>query len=821
MAKSSIEQHAYNSGVLSPFLAARFDIDRFQYGARRMENFIPMLQGPARKRPGFALCDDLGERRLIRRMVFSQSDAWILAFGDSTLTFYTDHGAVLEASKAITGITAASPGVITCVGHGFTTGRRVYLASIGGMTELNGRTFTVTVLSADTFTLTDMWGVAVDTSAYTAYTSGGTAAQLYQIVSPYPLSALRDSAGCCLMSSVQSEDVLYICVPGYAPRKLTRSASTSWTFSTLDQTGGPFIGTDPDETVTVYASAASGSGITLTASSAIFNANHVGALFLLEKKLTEISTSWEAGKAIASTGLIRRSQGHYYSSLNTGTTGGVIPTHTEGSRYDGDAGINWQYQNSGYGWAKITAIGGGGTTATVDVLSSFNTGSVGGGNPSTQWSFGSWSDDAGHPTHCCFFRERLWFFRGTKAWGSVPSDFENFSERLFGVVTDDSAIAIDIRIGVNDDIQWVVSSSDLLIGTQGNEFSVAEISTAAPLAPSNIASLRGPGYGSRRVEPALVNDGVMYAQPAGRVVRELRFDFSVNGYVALNKTAFAEHVTKGAVNYFSFAKEPESIVWSTCADGALIGMSFEREHQLLAWHTHVLGGSYSGGDPVIDCIATIPSPDADRDETYVSVKRTINGQTKYYLEYSSAHWDESTDALADMTYSDSFLSTMGATSTTIHGLEHLAGQTVVVLGDGRYMGEYTVSATGYVTIASSSAPATLHIGLPYTATLESMNMNRPDYVSRLANGFVHFVSTVYANISGAWSDDRSTRSPWGPREISWSFSGYSVSSPMPAQSRAIKVNNEGNHGREVFVSITHDKPTACTVAGWIFDVDKA
>lgn len=820
MAKAALEQHAYNSGELSPLLAARFDVDRFAYGARTMRNFIPTLQGPARKRPGFAFVDDLGERRLIKRAVFSQTDAWILAFGDATLTFYSDDAPVLESNKTITAITQASPGVITSNSHGFTNGRRVYLASIGGMTQLNGRIFTIANVTTNTFTLVDMWGTAVDTSSYSAYTSGGTAAQLYQIVSPYALADLRDANGCSLMSITQSEDVLYICVPGYQPRKLSRSASTSWAFSTLDQTGGPFIGADPDETITVYASAATGTGVTLTASSAIFNSDHVGSLFYLEKKLVDDTDTWEAGKAIGAIGDLRRYAGNYYAALNTGTTGTLSPTHTEGARFDGDGGVQWQYKNSGYGWCKITAIGGGGTTATVDVLSDFNTNSVTSSNPSTQWSFGSWSDDQGWPTYCFFFRQRLGFARDTKIWMSIPSDFENFREQLFGVVTTDSAIAIDIRIGQNDGIKWIMSASDLLVGTDGNEFSVGEISTADPLGPDNIASLRGPGYGSRRVDPALVNEGVMYAMPAGRVIRELRFDFSVNGYVALNKTAFSEHITKGAVNHFAYAKEPESIVWSSCATGALIGMSFEREHQLLAWHQHKLGGSYSGGDPVIDCIAEIPSPDGDRDELYVSVKRTINGQTKYYLEYLSAHWDESTDALADMTYSDAFLSSTGNTSTTVGGLEHLIGQTVTVLGDGKWLGEFTVDATGSVALSSSSAPSTLHIGLPYTATLESMNLNRPDFVAKIVNVFVRFVSSVYAKLGGYTTTDRDNRRAWGPRDMGFTFSDYVVGQPIPAQTRTIKAKNEGDHGREVYVELTHDKPTACTVAGWIFSSER-
>lgn len=820
MAKASVEQHAFNAGELSPLVSARFDVDRFAYGARTMENFIPTLQGPARKRPGFRFVDDLGERRLLKEVVFSQTDAWILAFGDATLGFYSDDGPVLEAAKTITDVTAASPGVVTSNSHGFSNGDRVYIEDVGGTTELNGRVFTVASVATNTFELVDMWGTSVDTSSLGAYTSGGTASRLYEIVSPYAIADLFDDNGCSLMSSVQSEDVIYICVPGYQPRKLTRSSSTSWAFSTLDQTGGPFMATDPDETVTVYASAASGSGVTLTASSAIFTADHVGALFYLAKKLDDALASWEAGKTISSIGASRRYSGNYYQSLTTGTTGSIAPTHTEGSRYDGDSGVQWEYQDSGYGWCKITAIGGGGTTATVDVLSQFNENSVGAGNPSTQWAFGAWSEDQGWPTHTFFFRQRQGFARGTKIWMSVPDDFESFKEQLFGVVTDDSAISIDIRIGQNDSIQWISPASDLLVGTDGNEFSIGEISSSSPLSPSNIASLRGPGYGSRRVQPARVNEGVMYAMPAGRVIRELRYDFSVNGYVALNKTAFSEHITRGAINFFSFAKEPESIVWASCADGRLLGMSFEREHQLLAWHKHVLGGSYSDGNPVVDSIATIPSPAGDRDELYCSVKRTINGVTKYYLEYLSAHWDETVDDLADMTYSDSCLSTSSNTSTTISGLEHLIGETVVALGDGRYLGEYTVSASGSITLASSSAPAVVTVGLPYTATLESMNLARPDRLTGYRQIFLRFLSSVYAKLSGSWTNDRNVNSTWAARDVDFNYSGRDVSAPMPAQTRVIKSSWEGDHGREMYVSLTHDKPTACTLAGWAFDTSQ-
>lgn len=76
--------------------------------------------------------------------------------------------------KNITGITRANPGVITSVAHGFAVGSYIYIRNVSGMTEISERSFIVnTVPTADTFTVKTTSGTVVDTSAYSAYVSGG------------------------------------------------------------------------------------------------------------------------------------------------------------------------------------------------------------------------------------------------------------------------------------------------------------------------------------------------------------------------------------------------------------------------------------------------------------------------------------------------------------------------------------------------------------------------------------------------------------------------------------------------------------------------
>lgn len=74
------------------------------------------------------------------------------------------------AAKNITAISKANPCVVTSAAHGLQPGDRVTIASVGGMTELNGNSYIVEYVTANTFSL-----FKVDSTGFTTYTSGGTA----------------------------------------------------------------------------------------------------------------------------------------------------------------------------------------------------------------------------------------------------------------------------------------------------------------------------------------------------------------------------------------------------------------------------------------------------------------------------------------------------------------------------------------------------------------------------------------------------------------------------------------------------------------------
>lgn len=90
----------------------------------------------------------------------------------SMVAGWSDYARRISAGD-ITGISKASPGVVTSAGHGLSDGDLVYISGVVGMTEVNDTLFKVASAATNTFALNTPGGSGVDTSSYTTYSSGG------------------------------------------------------------------------------------------------------------------------------------------------------------------------------------------------------------------------------------------------------------------------------------------------------------------------------------------------------------------------------------------------------------------------------------------------------------------------------------------------------------------------------------------------------------------------------------------------------------------------------------------------------------------------
>jgi Ubiquitin-activating enzyme E1 FCCH domain len=225
-----IIQTSFNAGEWAPALYARVDLTKYHSGAALLRNFFVDYRGGATTRPGtkYILKAKSNNVRLIPFLA-SFTVTYMLEFGPGYIRFYNNGAPILENATVISGATQANPGVITDTAHGYSNGDWIFITGVAGMTQLNGNYYIVAGVTANTYTLTDLYGVAVNTTTFGAYTSGGTAQRVYTVTtSPYQASDLFT------VKYVQNVNQLILCHPNYPPQLLTLNSAANWTLAPIN-----------------------------------------------------------------------------------------------------------------------------------------------------------------------------------------------------------------------------------------------------------------------------------------------------------------------------------------------------------------------------------------------------------------------------------------------------------------------------------------------------------------------------------------------------------------------------------------------------------
>ena len=391
------------------------------------------------------------------------------------------------------------------------------------------------------------------------------------------------------------------------------------------------------------------------------------------------------------------------------TTGnGITITASANTFVSTDVGRLINFSN---GYAKITAFSSA-TSVTADVEDDFDTTSA-----NTDWKLGAFSDTTGHPSCVSFFEQRL-VFAGTSSepqtlYFSKSGDYENMTA---GTNADDAMVYTIASNQVNV-IRFLKTQRTLIVGTVGGEFTVSADGTDAAVTPTNITIKRQSSYGSANVDAIPAGNATLFLQRAKRKIRELSYNFDVDGYQAADLTILNDVVTKTGINEMTYQQSPDSILWCVRDDGVLAGLTYLRGEEVIAWHRHILGGSFGDGNAVVESVASI-SGELNEDELWVIVKRTINGATKRYVEcFAQFDFDETTPT--DFRFLDSHLTYSGSATTTLSGLGHLEGQTVSILADGATHPNKVVSS-GSITLDRQTEKAV--VGLSYDSVLQTMRI---------------------------------------------------------------------------------------------------
>lgn len=534
MAKASPAITNFNAGEFSPLLDGRFDLQKYPNAASVLENFVPTVQGPIRKRPGTRFVNSSRNEGacVLVPFEFSVSQAYMVEFGAGYARFHTADSS---------------------------TGQR------GTLVGSDGKAVEVST----PYALSDV--VNADGSTRLRYAQSGDV--LYVCCPNFPVYLLKRTSGRSFSFSEfeakngpfddLDDSWITVCASATTGDVVL---TASWDIFTSNMVGSLF-----------YLEIPKWSAIKpWTVDEPIWPGNlrkSAGCTYIAQNN--------------AYTGTVKpvHTEGEEWDGPN------VISEN-----YKKVVGVRWLYSDPGYGHVKITGFINSRQVAARVMSERLPANVVGSENATGRWAFGSWSRNKGFPTSVAFFRSRLWFARGQKVWGSVAEDFSDFAAKNFGDVTADMAISITLASGQINDIEWLLPGKDLIAGTAGGEFAIGELSNGDALGPDNVRAVLQSEYGSKAIQPVKNGSSILFVQRAGLKAREFSYNMGADGYASTDATILSEHITVGrgiksitggvgtersyGVAAIAFAQEPDPVVWMVRTDKQLIGFTWNNEQDV-------------------------------------------------------------------------------------------------------------------------------------------------------------------------------------------------------------------------------------------------
>ena len=524
--------------------------------------------------------------------------------------------------------------------------------------------------------------------------------EAYEIETPYRAEDLTE------LRFTQSMDTVYITHSLYHPRTLIRHAVNNWEFGKFDNVDGPYEVENTDTAKTLTVSTGAVGTATLTASFDCFNTNMVGRLVRI--------------------------------TINKKPGWGVITEVTDGK------------------------------TATLDIKRAVN-----GTTATDNWRLGAWygaegdSATAHYPAAVSFHMERLYFGGGLYTpqtiQGSRPGDFPVFSPTDDeDLVTDDMAVVFSLATDELNAITWLKSTDSLYIGTIGPEFKLS-VGSSEAVTPSNFQFSRISNYGSSRIEPQFIGNSIIFSQSSLRTLRELTYNFTTEKYIATDISVLGEHLTAPGLSGFAYQQEPHSIIWavqqvhiesftgdSTRSGGRLIGLTYDKEQNVMAWHRHTIGGK----EVEVEDVECVFNDAIQQDQVWICCRRKIGDSYVRTIEIIDKDFRMETP-LSDMYFVDCGIkynayklnindTNYGKAVRHLSGLTWLIGETVHVTVDGATHPDVIVANDGSIDLDYEGKFIT--VGLYAPAKYQSLYLDPEAGGTNFAQGYTQNIPKAYVRL---------------------------------------------------------------------------
>lgn len=587
----------------------------------------------------------------------------------------------------------------------------------------------------------------VELSAKTTYATLSTSVSV-DVAGAMEIPAPWAETDLGLLRYDQSADVIYLACKGYQPRKIERRGKRSWSLVLYQPDDGPFNRVNLS-TTNLTPSALAGD-ITLTASAPVFKPSNVGSLFRITSVGQQVGGALTGASQFSNEIRVTGTDDQRKFNISiTGTWAGTLTlqrsvsepgawldvnTYTANTTVDYDDGLDNQtiYYRLGFDSGDFTSgtatvslkYSSGGLTGVVRLTAVASETSasaivlkpLGGTTGSTDWSEGLFSERRGWPSAVALAQGRLWMAGKNRIVASVSDAYESFDPDTEG---DSGPINRSIGQGPVDDINWIISLQRIMLGTASAEVSIKSSSFDEPITPT-VFSLSFPStQGSGQVAPVKVDSTGLFVNRSGTRIMELTYNEGTYDYATGNKTVLVPEIGEPGVLKLTVQRMPDTRIHAIRADGTVAVLVTDTAEEVFCWIEVETDGA-------IEDAATLPGQ--GEDAVYYLVRRTVNGQTRRYLE----RWARESDCQGGdwNLQADAFRTVENAIpDDTISGLDHLEGSAVVVWADGRDFSAddpdtgdqstYTVSS-GQITLEEPVSRAV--VGLPYRARFKSTKL---------------------------------------------------------------------------------------------------
>lgn len=659
-------KYAFVAGEVSPSLYGRTDLTKYDFGMALAKNWFVDYRGGLSTRAGTEYLDCLPTGKA-RGFEFQFSpdinNTYYIVFGDNYIRFMQDGGYVLEAEKTITGITKANPPVVTSAAHGFATGDWVKLYDVSGMIEINTRTFSVTSLTADTFSLRDpITGDPIDASTYTTYTAGGKAARIYEIESPYVEDDLAK------LGYEQVRDLVRLTHTSYPIYNLIRNDHADWEFAleVIGSTDGPVTslgGTASgvgDASVAYAVAAIMADGTETIPCVPVLISNIVnftveeGSVTLVWAPLTGATEYIVYRTTVISSGNLNAGTQMGFLTRTFGTSfvdSNVVPDFTKapyehfdpfatqaidvititgpGSGYSfvapfditDDTGAGF----SGYGIVsddgQVTSVKilrrGSGYTDPVIVFAENDAAATATVTPAT----------GTYPGVSTIFQQRQLYAASTnyplEINGSRVRNFSNFDISLSSTEGDAYSYELDSS-QVTPIIHMLPTRGGLFVMTATGIWLINS-DGSGPVTNANAQSDPQTWQGIANIRPLRVAGDLLYVEARGNGVRLLAYSELSRNYGGADQSILSNHLfgaNKEIVSW-AYTENPHKLIQAVRADGVLLMLTFVKEQDVFAWTWGQTRGFF------VD-ITSIRGEFYD--QAYYIVRRFIGGVWRQYIE---------------------------------------------------------------------------------------------------------------------------------------------------------------------------------------------